>query len=313
MSRRTLICGSLAYDTIMVFPDRFARHILPSETHVLSVSFQIAEMRREWGGCAGNIGYNLKALGGEPVVMATLGDDGGAYRERIAGLGMTCEAVRIVPGTFTAQAFIITDLDDNQITAFHPGAMNASHENHVGDVADIALGIVAPDGRDGMRSHVEQFAAARIPFLFDPGQGLPLFSGNELTEMIDAASFVAVNDYEGRLLAERTGLSLEEIASRVDALVVTYGGEGSRIYAGLQVIDIPPVQPPALVDPTGCGDAYRAGLLYGIVHGWEWERTGRLASTLGSIKIASRGGQNHAIDRDVVGERFHAAFGSYPW
>jgi adenosine kinase len=313
MSRRTLICGSLAYDTIMVFPDRFARHILPGETHVLSVSFQISEMRREWGGCAGNIGYNLRALGGEPVVMATLGDDGGAYRERIIGLGMTCEGVRSVAGTFTAQAFIITDLDDNQITAFHPGAMNASHENRVGDVSDIALGIVAPDGRDGMRMHVEQFAAARIPFVFDPGQGLPLFSGPELAEMIDAASFVAVNDYEGRLLAERTGLSLEAIASRVDALIVTQGGEGSRIYTAERTIDLPAVRAPALVDPTGCGDAYRAGLLYGIVHGWEWERTGRLAATLGSIKIASRGGQNHRIDRDVVGERFHAAFGSYPW
>jgi adenosine kinase len=226
---------------------------------------------------------------------------------------MTCEGVRSVAGTFTAQAFIITDLDDNQITAFHPGAMNASHENRVGDVSDIALGIVAPDGRDGMRMHVEQFAAARIPFVFDPGQGLPLFSGPELAEMIDAASFVAVNDYEGRLLAERTGLSLEAIASRVDALIVTQGGEGSRIYTAERTIDLPAVRAPALVDPTGCGDAYRAGLLYGIVHGWEWERTGRLAATLGSIKIASRGGQNHRIDRDVVGERFHAAFGSYPW
>jgi adenosine kinase len=313
MSRRTLICGSLAYDTIMVFPDRFARHILPGETHVLSVSFQISEMRREWGGCAGNIGYNLQALGGEPIVMATLGEDGGAYRERIGGMGMTCEGVRSVPGTFTAQAFIITDLDDNQITAFHPGAMNSSHENRVGDVADIALGIVAPDGREGMRSHVEQFAAAKIPFVFDPGQGLPLFSGAELTEMIDAATFVAVNDYEGRLLAERTRLSLEAIASRVDALIVTQGGDGSRVYAGKQVIDVPAVAASALVDPTGCGDAYRAGLLYGIAHGWEWERTGRLAATLGSIKIASRGGQNHRIDRDVVGERFHAAFGAYPW
>src|SRR5580765_5079897 len=180
MSRRTLICGSLAYDTIMVFPDRFARHILPGETHVLSVSFQIAEMRREWGGCAGNIGYNLQALGGEPVVMATLGDDGAAYRERLNGLGIACDGVRSMPGTFTAQAFIITDLDDNQITAFHPGAMNSSHECRVGDVKDIALGIVAPDGREGMRTHVEQFASAKIPFVFDPGQGMPLFSGPEL-------------------------------------------------------------------------------------------------------------------------------------
>ena len=245
--------------------------------------------------------------------MATLGDDGVAYRERLDALGMACDGVRSVPGTFTAQAFIITDLDDNQITAFHPGAMNSSHENRVGDVADIALGIVAPDGREGMRTHVEQFAAARIPFVFDPGQGLPLFSGAELTEMIDAASFVAVNDYEGRLLAERTGLSLDAIASRVDALIVTLGGDGSRIHADGRTIDLPAVKPDALVDPTGCGDAYRAGLLYGIAHGWEWERTGRLAATLGAIKIASRGGQNHRIDRDTIGQRYHAAFGAYPW
>jgi len=313
MSRRTLICGSLAYDTIMVFPDRFARHILPGETHVLSVSFQIAEMRREWGGCAGNIGYNLQALGGEPVVMATLGDDGVAYRERLDGLGIACDGVRSVSGTFTAQAFIITDLDDNQITAFHPGAMNSSHENRVGDVAEIALGIVAPDGREGMRAHVEQFAAARIPFLFDPGQGLPLFSGAELTEMVDAASFVAVNDYEGRLLAERTGLGLDAIASRVDALIVTLGGDGSRIHVDGRTIELPAVKPAALVDPTGCGDAYRAGLLYGIAHGWEWERTGRLAATLGAVKIASRGGQNHRVDRDTIAQQYHAAFGAYPW
>jgi adenosine kinase len=313
MPNRTLICGSLAYDTIMVFPDRFARHILPGETHVLSVSFQIAEMRREWGGCAGNIAYNLKALGGEPVVMATLGDDGGPYRERLAAFGIGSDGVRTMPGSFTAQAFIITDLDDNQITAFHPGAMNASHENRVGDVEEIALGIVAPDGREGMRSHVEQFASARIPFVFDPGQGLPLFSGPELVDMIDAATYVAVNDYEGRLLAERTGLGLDAIAARVEALIVTQGGDGSRIHAGGRTIELPAVKPAVLVDPTGCGDAYRAGLLYGIVHGWEWEHTGRLASTLGALKIASRGGQNHAVGRDAVAKQYHDAFGAYPW
>ncbi len=300
MSKRTLICGSLAYDTIMVFPDRFARHILPDQTHMLSVSFQIGEMRREWGGCSGNIAYNLKALGGEPVVMATLGADGTPYRERLASLGIADDGVKTLPQMFTAQAFIITDLDDNQITAFHPGAMNASHENRVGDVADIALGIVAPDGRDGMRSHVEQFAAARIPFVFDPGQGLPLFSGPELIAMIDAASYLAVNDYEGRLLSERTGLSLEAIADRVDALIVTLGAAGARIHADGAVLEIPAVKATAVVDPTGCGDAFRAGLLYGIVHGWNWERTGRLASTLGSLKIASRGGQNHAVSRDGI-------------
>ena len=308
---RTLICGSLALDTIMVFPDRFARHILPGETHVLSVSFQIGEMRREWGGCAGNIAYNLKGLGGEPVVMATVGDDGGGYLERLAAQNVAADGVRVVPGTYTAQAFIITDLDDNQITAFHPGAMNESHRNRVGDVADIALGIVAPDGREGMRSHVREFAAAHVPFIFDPGQGLPLFSGAELIEMVDCAEYVAVNDYEARLLAERTGLSIEAIAARVDALVVTRGGEGSRIYTDGAVLEIPAVRPVALVDPTGCGDAYRAGLLYGIGQRWDWEHTGRLASLLGSMKIASRGGQNHALGRDAVaalyGERFGRA------
>ena len=306
---RTLICGSLALDTIMVFPDRFARHILPGETHVLSVSFQIGEMRREWGGCAGNIAYNLKGLGGEPVVMATVGDDGGSYLERLAAQNVAADGVRMVPGTYTAQAFIITDLDDNQITAFHPGAMNESHRNCVGDVADIALGIVAPDGREGMRSHVREFAAARVPFIFDPGQGLPLFSGAELIEMIDCAEYVAVNDYEARLLAERTGLSIDAIAARVEALIVTRGGEGSCIYADGAALEIPAVTPSALVDPTGCGDAYRAGLLYGIGQGWDWERTGRLASLLGSIKIAARGGQNHALSRDTVAAQYHERFG----
>ena len=313
MSRRTLICGSLAYDTIMVFPDRFARHILPGETHVLSVSFQIAEMRREWGGCAGNIGYNLQALGGEPVVMATLGDDGGAYRERIAALGMPCEGVRSVPGTYTAQAFIITDLDDNQITAFHPGAMNRSELNDVGDVEGIALGIVAPDGKEGMQSHVRGFAAAGIPFIFDPGQGLPLFTGEELVSMIEAADYLTVNDYEARLLCDRTGLTLQDIAARVQALIVTLGADGSRIHSGGKLIDVPAVRPTALLDPTGCGDAYRAGLLYGIAHDWEWLRTGRLAALLGSVKIASRGGQNHAVDRERLAELYDAHFGGSLW
>ena len=312
-SPRTLICGSLAYDTIMVFPDRFARHILPEQLHLLSVSFQIGEMRREWGGCAGNIAYNLQGLGGAPVVMATLGDDGVPYRERMDELGIAQDGVRTVPGTFTAQAFIITDLDDNQITAFHPGAMNSSHENRVGDVERIALGIVAPDGRDGMRSHVEQFANAKIPFIFDPGQGLPLFSGPELLEMIDAATFLAVNDYEGRMLAERTGMPLDEIARRVEAVIETLGGDGSRIHTGGRALSIPAVPATALVDPTGCGDAYRAGLLYGIAHGFPWEKTGRLAGLLGTQKIASRGGQNHTVSRDATAALYHEKFGEYLW
>jgi adenosine kinase len=312
-SPRTLICGSLAFDTIMVFPDRFARHILPEQVRVLSVSFQIGEMRREWGGCAGNIAYSLQGLGGKPVVMATVGDDGAPYRERLAALGLPLEGVRTVAGTYTAQAFIITDLDDNQITAFHPGAMNASHENRVDDVATIQLGIVAPDGRDGMRSHVEQFANAKVPFVFDPGQGLPLFSGPELLEMIDAATYLAVNDYEGRLLAERTGVPLESLARRVDAVIETLGADGSRIYADGRTVEIPVVPAKAVVDPTGCGDAYRAGLLYGIGQRWDWEKTGRLAALMGARKIAHRGGQNHAVDRASVGAAFHEQFGQYLW
>ena len=313
MPPRTLICGSLAVDTITVFPDRFARHILPEQTHVLSVSFQITEMRREWGGCAGNIAYNLKGLGGDPVVMATVGDDGDAYIERLSSFGIATDAVRTVAGTFTAQAYIITDLDDNQITAFHPGAMNQAHMNHVSDVDRIGLGIVAPDGRDGMAAHVREFAAARIPFVFDPGQGLPLFSGVELIEMIDCADYVAVNDYEARMLAERTGLSEKEIAGRVDAMIVTLGADGSRIHADGTVVEIPTLAPTALVDPTGCGDAYRAGLLYGIGQGWDWDRTGRLASLLGSLKIASRGGQNHVVDRDALATTYHRHYGHHLW
>ena len=229
---RTLICGSLAYDTIMVFPDQFARHILPEQTQVLSVSFQIGEMRREWGGCAGNIAYNLKHIGGDPVVMATIGDDGRDYRERLDAYGIGVAGVRDVPGSYTAQAFIITDLDDNQITAFHPGAMNSSHQNRVQDVDGVELGIVSPDGRDGMLEHVEQFAELGIPFMLDPGQAMPLFDGPELLAMIDRATYLAVNDYEGRMLAERTGMPLSAIAERVDALVVTLGADGSVIHAG---------------------------------------------------------------------------------
>src|SRR5688572_11611491 len=310
---RTLICGSLAFDTIMVFPDHFGRHILPDKTHMLSVSFTVGDMRREWGGCAGNIAYNLKALGGDPVVMATVGDDGGAYRDRLESLGVATDGVRTLEGTYTAQAFIITDLDDNQITAFHPGAMVRSHELHVGDVRDIGLGIVAPDGRDGMRQHAREFRAAGIPYVFDPGQGMPLFSGEELMEMIDGASVVTVNDYEAQLLCERTGLTEETLAARVDALVVTLGAEGSRIHADRATIHVPAVPAPALVDPTGCGDAYRAGLLYGMSQRWAWEKTGRLASLLGSMKIGSRGGQNHAVDRDAVAALYARHFDAKLW
>lgn len=310
---KTLICGSLAYDTIMVFPDRFGRHILPDQAHLLSVSFTVGEMRREWGGCAGNIAYNLQAIGGEPVVMATIGDDGAAYRERLAAVGVGLEGLRHVPGTYTAQAFIITDLDDNQITAFHPGAMTRSHENRVEDVAGVQWGIVAPDGREGMLGHAAGFRDLGVPYVFDPGQGITLFDGDELLSMIDGAAVVACNDYEGRLLAERTGLAIEEIASRVDALVVTLGAEGSVIHASGDRLRIPPAKPRALVDPTGCGDAYRAGLLYGLAHGWDWERTGRLASALGALKIGSRGGQNHDASRESVAALHAASYGCTPW
>ena len=310
---RTLVCGSLAYDTIMVFPDHFARHILPDQAQVLSVSFQIGEMRREWGGCAGNIAYNLKQIGGEPVVMATVGDDGIEYRERLAGLGIAVDGVRHVPGSYTGQAFIITDLDDNQITAFHPGAMNYSHQSRVGDVADIGLGIIAPDGKEGMRSHAAQFAEAGIPFIFDPGQGMTLFDGPELMSMIGMARYVAVNDYEGRMLAERTGVPLAQIAEQVEALIVTLGADGSVIHAGGATYAIPAARSTAVLDPTGCGDAYRAGILYGIAHGWDWERTGGLASVLGALKIASRGAQKHAVSRDGVATLYKATFGTDLW
>ncbi len=308
---RTLVCGSLAYDTIMVFPDSFARHILPDQLRVLSVAFTVGEMRREWGGCAGNIAYNLHGIGGEPVVMATIGDDGDDYRQRFDALGIGVDAIRDVPGTYTGQAFIITDKDDNQITAFHPGAMNFSHQNRVGDVSDIGLGIVAPDGKEGMSAHAAQFAQAGIPFMFDPGQAMPLFSGPELLAMIDQAQCLAVNDYEGQMLAERTGLSLAAIAERVDALIVTLGGDGSVIHSGAETYPIPAARAAAVVDPTGCGDAYRAGILHGMSQGWDWQKTGGLASVMGSLKIASRGGQNHAVSKDTVDALYFATFGSH--
>jgi adenosine kinase len=310
---RTLVCGSLAYDTIMVFPDQFARHIMPDQAKVLSVSFQIGEMRREWGGCAGNIAYNLKQIGGDPVVMATIGDDGIEYKERLAALGIAVDGVRHVPGAYTGQAFIITDRDDNQITAFHPGAMNYSHQSRVADVGDIALGIIAPDGKEGMRSHAAQFAQAGIPFIFDPGQGMTLFDGPELMSMISTARYVAVNDYEGRMLTERTGVPLAQIASQLDALIVTLGAEGSVIHADGATYTIPAAKATAVLDPTGCGDAYRAGILYGIAHGWDWERTGGLASVLGAIKIASRGAQKHAVSREIVASLYRATFGTDLW
>lgn len=306
---RTLICGSIAYDNIMVFQDHFKNHILPEKIHVLNVAFLVPEMRREFGGCAGNIAYNLKMLGGEPVMMATVGDDYAPYAARFEQLNLTQSHVRHVPETFTAQAFITTDLADNQITAFHPGAMNFSHLNSVQDTRDIRLGIIAPDGRDGMMQHAREFHEAGIPFVFDPGQGLPMYNGEELLGFIDKADYIAVNDYEGQLLQDRTGHSLESLADKARALIVTLGAQGSLIYAGGRKFEIPCVKPKEIVDPTGCGDAYRAGLLYGIVNNLDWQTTGQLGSLMGSLKIAQRGGQNHQFTRDEIDQYYFESFG----
>ena len=303
----------MAYDTIMVFGDRFKNHILPEQIHILNVAFLVPDMRREFGGCAGNIAYNLKLLGGEPLIMATIGDDSAPYMHRLKQLDLDSSHVRGVPGSFTAQAFITTDLDDNQITAFHPGAMTQSHQNKVTDAKNVSLGIISPDGRDGMLQHAREFNAAKIPFIFDPGQGLPMFDGDELMAFLKLADFCTVNDYEAKLLTERTGSTLEQLAAEVEALVVTLGGSGSHIYNKGRRIEIPVAPPEALIDPTGCGDAYRAGLLYGIGKGWEWEKTGRLASLMGSIKIAHRGGQNHKLTREEIAEHYSTAFGEKLW
>jgi adenosine kinase len=306
----TLICGSIAYDNIMVFQDRFKNHILPDQIHILNVAFLVPQLRREFGGCAGNIAYNLRLLGGNPLIMAAVGDDYGPYEYRLKRLGLAQTHIRRVAQTFTAQAFITTDLDDNQITAFHPGAMNFSHQNKVADAGDIELGIVSPDGRDGMLQHAQEFADKGIPFIFDPGQGLPMFDGPELMNFIELADFVTVNDYEAKLLESRTGKTLDEIAPKVKALIVTRGAEGSDIHADGKTHKIPTVKPAGIVDPTGCGDAYRAGLLYGIARHWPWEKTGRLASLMGSIKIACKGGQNHAPSRGEIDAMYAANFGA---
>jgi adenosine kinase len=303
----------MAYDTIMVFRDRFKNHILPEKIHILNVAFLVPDMRREFGGCAGNIAYSLAMLGGDPAIMAAVGVDAQPYFERLASLNLAADHVRKVDETYTAQAFITTDLDDNQITAFHPGAMNFSHLNSVHDAADTKLGIVAPDGRDGMLRHASEFKEAGIPFIFDPGQGLTMFDGEELLAFIDQANYVTLNDYEAQLLQERTGRTLEELAKRVQALIVTRGAQGSLIYADGQGLEIPCVEPKAVVDPTGCGDAYRAGLLYGIAQGLDWRTTGQLASLVGALKIASRGGQNHRFTRDEIAQRYREAFAARIW
>ena len=310
---RTLICGSIAYDTIMVFQGHFKNQILPEQIHILNVSFLVPDLRREFGGCAGNIAYSLKMLGGDPLVMATVGEDFQPYAYRMEKLRLVQSHVRKVPDTFSAQAFITTDLDDNQITAFHPGAMNFSHQNHISDARDVGLGIVAPDGREGMLQHAREFHEAGIPFIFDPGQGLPMFNGDELLNFIGQADYVAANDYEAKMLQERTGKSIEELSRLVKALVVTQGAQGSLVFVKGKAEAIPAVKPEQIVDPTGSGDAYRAGLLYGIAGDMDWPTTGRLASLVGSIKIAQRGAQNHQFSRDEISQRFREAFGRTPW
>ena len=306
---KILVTGSIAYDTIMVFPDRFRNHLLADQLHILNVCFLTPEMRREYGGTAGNIAYNLRLLGEDSLLMATVGEDAAPYFERLRGLKIGTEFLKRIPGQFTAQAFITTDLDDNQITAFHPGAMNYSHENHITRALGAGLAIVGPDGKEGMQQHARECAEAGIPFMFDPGQGLPMFSPQELAEFIRLAQYVAVNDYEGKLLEERTGRKLEEIARDVKALVCTMGAKGSVIFSNGQRHEIPIVEAEKVVDPTGCGDAYRAGLLYGISHGWDWPSTGRLSAVLGTVKIAQRGAQNHAPARAEIEARFQRAFG----
>ncbi|BDX20882.1 sugar kinase [Polynucleobacter sp. TUM22923] len=314
----SLICGSIAYDTIMNFEGKFADQILPEQIHILNVAFLVPTMRREFGGCAGNIAYNLNLLGGDPIIMATVGNDAGPYLDRLKQLQIDATHIRQIETGFTAQAMITTDQANNQITAFHPGAMNESHLNLVSAVIQertqsakgtAKFGIVAPDGRQGMWEHCHQLAEAGVPFIFDPGQGLPMFNGPELLELIDIASYLAVNDYEGEMLSQRTGLSLATISERVKALIVTKGAEGADIYVDGKCIAIPPVTAAKIVDPTGCGDAFRGGLLFGLENGMDWESTGRLASLMGSIKIAHQGPQNHQISKDEIVSQFKSAFG----
>ncbi|MDP6436114.1 MAG: carbohydrate kinase family protein [Gammaproteobacteria bacterium] len=304
-----LICGSMAYDNIMVFPGRFKEQILPDQIHILNVAFLVPVMRKEFGGCAGNIAYNLNLLGGTGFAMATVGTDFEPYRAWLEQQGLDSRYLKAIDTALTAQAYITTDLDDNQITAFHPGAMDHAHLNEIPADAGISIGMISPDGKQGMVDHAHQFAAAGIPFVFDPGQGLPMFDGDELRDLIAKASWVAVNDYEGQMLQERTGWSEDEIGAQVDALIVTRGAKGSAILSDGERIEIPAVEAVSVSDPTGCGDAYRAGLLYGLLNQMSWADTGRLAAVLGAIKVASQGTQNHDFTRDSVNDVFEQNFG----
>lgn len=304
-----LICGSLAFDNIMVFPDYFKNHILPDKIHMLNLSFVVPDMRREFGGCAGNIAYNMKLLGGDAVPMGTVGQDFDIYLERLEGMEFDCRHVKVIPDTFTAQCFITTDLDDNQINAFQIGAMAYSHENKVSEAEGISIGIVAPDGKDGMLQHAQQFADANIPFFFDPGQNVPILDKTELLDAFDCASWIIFNDYEWQVIEDKTGLNPQTVLDRVDALIVTRGSEGSIIYTNGKQHDIPAAKVAAVNDPTGCGDAYRAGLLYGLMQDMDWETTGRIASLIGATKIEKHGTQNHNFTEQEFADRFKENFG----
>ncbi len=293
-----LICGSLAFDSIMTFEGRFAEQILPEQLHILNVSFLVPALRRDFGGCAGNIAYSLKLLGGEPLPMATLGSDGGDYLLRLEGLGISTRHVGMLADTYTAQAMIMTDRDNNQITAFHPGAMMQAHSQRIEAAPGVQLAIIAPDGRDAMLQHAEQCRVAGIPFVFDPGQGLPMFSGEELAAFVEQADWVTVNDYEGKMLCERTGWSLAELSRKVRGLVVTLGAEGCEVWEQGEKTHVPGVAAAQVVDPTGCGDAWRGALLYGLERGWPLARCAALGNRVGALKIAERGPQNYRLDFD---------------
>ncbi len=307
--KKALICGSYAFDSIMTFHDRFKNHILPDKVHILNVSFLVPNMRKEFGGCAGNITYNLNLLGANAIPMATVGEDFVPYKNWLDKCGIDYSYIKVIENTYTGQAFITTDLDDNQITAFHPGAMNESHKNKVSVVNDIAIGIVSPDGKDGMLEHARDFYNMNVPFIFDPGQGMPMFSSDELKNFIKQASWIALNDYESQMLVDKIGLSITEIANEVKALIITKGKEGSEIYVNNEIIKIISTKAYETLDPTGCGDAYRAGLIFGIMNNLDWKSTGQLASVLGAIKVAYLGTQNHSFDIETIIKTYKQQYG----
>lgn len=306
---KTLITGSLAYDTIMVFEDQFKNHILPEQTHILNVSFLVPTMTRHLGGCAGNIAYTLKLLGGDPRIMATVGEDFGAYARYLDDIGLSQEHITTIKDSFTAQAFITTDIDNNQINAFHPGAMNFAHENKISDASDIELGIVGPDGRDAMIQHAKGFADQNIPFIFDPGQGMPMFDGSDFTTFLEQATYAIFNDYESQMLLDRTGLTLEQVAEKVDALIVTRGAEGSEVYVEGEMFKVGCAPISGVKDPTGCGDAYRAGVMHGITTQRDWKTCAQMGSLCGAIKVEHSGTQNHSFTAAQFAQRYKDAFG----